>query len=269
MKNWLKIISTICTVSALAGTSGIASAVTVGGVTWDTGSPLDFSGVSAVIHQDIDSLTGEVTGYGRVTTLNGAGNTSFCSGCELTFNFGGFIPSAAGALLPSGGTAIGYTGGFLDLFVDFTPEVDPLDLAPGGYLDHTNMTAANTGSEGGANATWLSLAGHGGVGGISFVGTVSSVFAASNLTGAGLFDVVGGLAALNIDTNTLDDGNGGLADLVFSSSFSIPSGVGFLSSDGTANFSGKSTAVPEPAMLGLFGLGLLGLSTLSRKRKVK
>jgi hypothetical protein len=265
MKNWLKIISTICTVSALAGTSGIASAVTVGGVTWDTGSPLDFSGVSAVIHQDIDSLTGEVTGYGRVTTLNGAGTTSFCSGCELTFNFSGFFPSVLGAI-PSGGAAIGYTGGFLDLFVDFTPEVDPSNDDIGGYLDHTSMTAANTGSDGGDNATWLSLAGHAGGDGITFTGTVGT---ANNLTGAGLFDVVGGLAALNIDTTTLDDGNGGLADLVFSSSFSIPSGVGFLSSDGTANFSGKSTAVPEPAMLGLFGLGLLGLSTLSRKRKVK
>jgi hypothetical protein len=268
MKNSL--YGAIFALSVLSGTSAIAGVTTVGGVTWDTDFALDFSGASSVIHQDIDSTTGEVTGYGRVTTLNGAGNTSFCSGCELTFNFSGFFPSVLGSI-PSGGAAIGYTGGFLDLFVDFTPEVDPSNDDIGGYLDHTSMTAANTGSDGGANATWLSLAGHAAGGGVTFIGTSSSTFGTNNLTGAGLFDVVGGLAASNIDTNTLLDGIGGFADLVFSSSFSIPSTLGFLSSDGTANFSGKSVVndVPEPAMLGLFGLGLLGLSTLSRKRKVK
>jgi hypothetical protein len=44
----------------------------------------------------------------------------------------------------------------------------------------------------------------------------------------------------------------------------VNSGIG--SGYGTVSWSVRSTSVPEPAMLGLFGLGLLGLAAAQRKK---
>jgi hypothetical protein len=234
----------------------MASTVNVGGVTWDPDSPLDFSGVTAVIHQDIHPVTGELSGFGRITTLNGEAPGTFCPGCELTFQYSGYVPQPLSAtVLPSAGTTIEYTGGVVDLYVDFTPDA-PLN-------NPTALNLANTGSEGGVNKTWLSVIGHVGIGGFTFEGTANAAF--TRLLGFGDWDVVGGLAASNIDTNTVSDGQGGFADLTFATSFTGQ--ITPTSANGSGDFQGNS--IPEPATLSIFGLGLLGMSAFARRRKAK
>ena len=251
MNKYLKILGAT---AILSSASFATQASSVGGVVWNPDHPNDFSGVTAVMHQDIDPLTGVLSGYGNITTLNGQPNSAFCPGCELTFNFGGYTP-AGSVLLPSANTVIDYNGGFVDFYVDMSPDA-PLN-------DHSVLTAANTGSEGGANALWLSVVGHPGISGFTFEGEVNSAF--TRLTGFGDWDVTGGLAAPNLNTDTVPDGAGGFADITFGTTLNIQ--VTQTSADGAGNFQGDSVAVPEPASLGIFALSLLGMAGFARKRK--
>ena len=71
--------------------------------------------------------------------MNGTGQNVFCaSGCELTFQYGGFTPTSAGALPGTPGTVINYTGGFVNVYADATPEIT-------NPSDPTTLTSANTG----------------------------------------------------------------------------------------------------------------------------
>ncbi len=252
MKFFKKTLAAAALTAALA-TSAQAAMINVGGVIWDPSSILDFNGTSATLTQSI-AANGTLSGFGVVTTLNGNGVGVFCPGCEVTIQYGGFTP-IGGALLPlAGGTgaAINYTGGWLNIFVDHTPDASATNPL---LLDNTNT---------GDGALWLSLTGHN-VGGVSLTGFNFSSM--GFLAGQGLLDVTGGLAGGNIDTNTKADG----ADLAFTSTFTnlvfanIPQ-VGRVPvwSSGSATFNGDS--IPEPATLALIGLGLLGAGALRRRQ---
>ncbi|MGZ5136153.1 MAG: PEP-CTERM sorting domain-containing protein, partial [Flavitalea sp.] len=157
----------------------------------------------------------------------------------------GYLPVGS-TILPTFGTGINYTGGIVKVFVDNTPEIT-------NPSDPTTLTAANT-SDG---TLWLDLVGNG-----TFLGTTDD--SGTLLTGSGLLDVIGGLAAANFNTNTKANG----ADFTFTSSFTqFPDPGNLLIANGTGNVNSDSVEinVPEPVTLSLLGLGLLGFSTLRRR----
>lgn len=246
MKLFKKALLGVAAAAALVATAQ-AAVINVGGVMWDPDSPFDFSGTTATITQSINPLTGELSGFGNVTILNNTLQGTFIPGGELTIHFSGFMPSVATAIPGplGGGTQIQYTGGSVSLFADSTPETN------GG----TTMTFANTGD----GLLWLALAGHALPSGTTFTGTN---FYPILLQGGGLLDVIGGLAAGNVNTNGQTDG----ADLRFSTTFTRFLGGTPLNSTGSGTFDGNS--VPEPESLALVGLGLLGLAALRRRKSV-
>lgn len=244
MKLFKKLFAGVALATASAAT--FASPINIGGVIWDPDAALDFSGTTASVSQNINAGTGELTGFGRINYINES--DTFCPGCELTFQYGGYLP-VSGAAVPTTATvgqSIDYVNGWVKVFVDNTPD------AP------TAASALNAANAADGNV-WLSLVGHA-VNGVTFTGFN---FYPSFLLGTGWWDVVGGLAQGNLDTNTKLDGS----DLTFTMSFTSfvgPTSNPLLVSSGAGTFNGNS--IPEPGSLLLLSLGLLGIAT-ARARK--
>lgn len=253
----MKLVKTLAAAAVLAMSSFAtqASTINVGGVTWDPDSAADFSGATAIVRQTINATTGEVSGFGLISVMNGLSANQFCSGCELSFQFGGFMPIGT-TIVPTStpGLAINYASGWFKLFVDVSKNAT---IATGG-TDALSLTNASTGD----GNLWLSLVGHN-VNGSTFTGTVKGSATKPRLTGEGLLSVVGGLAAGHFDTNSQDSG----ADLAFTTSFSSFIGSGILNSFGTGNFDGDS--IPAPSSLAVLGLGLIGLAGAARRKSSK
>lgn len=256
--------SLLSTAILASGITFSAHAVNVGGIEWDPSSMFDFTSGSQLVEDLLDpgldgafntadDVVNTLNGFGKVTGLNNTSENVFCPrGCELTFEFGGF---RVASVVPNGAdTQLGFTGGWLNFYVDSST----------AYTAEDRTSAID-------GPLWLSLAAHET---FSMTHGISTSLNA-NLNsfglgtdaglGAGLLDVVGGMAMGNFDTNTQTDG----ADWVFSSSFQpIPSGLSTpdgLELFGTADFRGAS--IPEPSSIALLGLGILGLAFGVRKSK--
>ena len=264
----------------LSGFAANASDINVGGVVWDpsAGAPLpdltmDYffyqwfvDSADAATSAPNDSLSmatlnpaglglgDTLQGMGEVNSINGntaAINTlvggDLCPGCELTLAFGGFeIDSLAGG--PLGGPT--FTDGWINFYVDHTPDFTPTDA---GFVDPANATDGTL---------WLALE-------VSANAFLSSTPVQGTL--ALEFQAVGGLAQSNFDTNAISGVlSGGLVDAIANNS-AIFNNFLDLNGDGTddyyANANGQldGDTIPEPGILALFGLGLLTVAGLRRR----
>ncbi|MDH5545616.1 MAG: PEP-CTERM sorting domain-containing protein [Gammaproteobacteria bacterium] len=279
----MKKLATVLAIgTALVAGSVSASPVNVGGVVWDPASLDDYfatdtmyesvaipTGAMSTGVANVYDFTGsnELKGYGKITNINGD-TTTFCPGCELTYQFGGLYLNqwidVDGDGSVDAGDHISFTGGWVNFYVDFTP-------------DFNNVSSASAGDEGGANNLWLSLAGNtqtATYGANSISGTLFSTITTGTLgtgteggNGFGNFDVTGGLANANFDT----DSQVGGSDFRFTSSYqprtcspTCPEGNNLFGSNDI-----YADSIPEPGMLALFGAGLIGLgATAVRRRKI-
>lgn len=265
-----KLSSSIVGVAALAF-SGSVLAVNIGGLEVGIGPHFQ---VASIFENVITGNGQTLAGVGRVTQINGFAVGDLCTGCELTYQFGGFTSQNFGT------TSADFTGGWANFYLDFGG-IDFNPLSPGSTTAG-DITAATDG------ILFLTLMGHN-----NLVSGVNSVLFATGAnfgtgtdtgTGTALLDVdltgsafgniagAGAIANSFFNTNSINDNLMGTADFQFGSSFSsvviphpseCPGGAECLS--GSADLRGL-VQIPEPATLALLGAGLLGFAARSRKR---
>jgi hypothetical protein len=219
--------------SAFAACSAYASAdpITVGGVTWDPESSLDFKADFDFV-QDFNG--NELFGFGEIYRINGL--SSFCSGCELTFEIEGFMTDGLG------GFANGE--GVINVYRDFAQNYDfagdPFNTTTAGdgdlWIQFTaeNVNFQSTSSD--ANNPYLS-----GFLSVEWIlGTSTALAFEQFATGT----QVGGSDAYSTGSATFDI---------------LPQGA-----IGNGNL--FADTVPAPTTLALFGLSIFGFGALKRRR---
>ena len=265
--------------SAIAGlglmASGSASAIVVGGV--DFGNPgTTHLETTTLAETFISGNNQQLQGYGQVNTVNG--NLLYAGANRLYFVFDQYMSANYSP------TSVDFTLGQVRVYL--LPTFNLLSQAsynPDAPIN-SNLEIIQAGS------LWAVMNGH------SFNGTPNTLASAGiftgatvNFTGAGLLDVVGGgLADVQayLDSSSFSDGVGGFADVNIGTSGTNggPAGAGLNRFDNTAGcgtglaqagqwcIAGSAdlrgpTVVPEPGVLALVGLGLLGMGVSLRKRK--
>jgi hypothetical protein len=236
---------------AIVATAAQAAPINVAGVVFDPDNPMTFQMNSGNLRETSISMVGDtLSGYGLLSAINGTSEAQYCPGCEVTFVFSYTVAALNGNIVEFG-------NGSSQFYVDTTPDYDVLNPS----------TADNDGT------LWLDLAGHtisafGTTG--DLVGMLTSGSFGGVLTGfgSGAFDVVGGAAQPYLDTDTLNDNLGGTTDLTFTSSFqSTGNPPASHPIFGSFDMQGDAQAIPEPATLGLFGLGLIGIGAIARRKQ--
>lgn len=261
----------VAVAAALLGAPVAASAsLVIDGITIPEGAVFK----SATIWEDVVLAEGDLLqGVGRINTIEDIdGNIVWTTSLvrELTFVFQNYLVER---ITPLGGgeTEIRFSGGTATFYSDPNPNLN---------VSSDAATAFATASDG---VEWLNLVGAGD--GINF--TVATDFSGADVpitlisviqtgpdglgdinagTGAGFLDVdLAGLGSANsaFDTNTFANGT----DMLLNSNFSTEGASSAFPLRGTADFNAVAVAVPEPATIGVLGLGLIALGLYGRRRQ--
>ncbi|PTQ92500.1 putative secreted protein with PEP-CTERM sorting signal [Nitrosomonas nitrosa] len=261
-----------------------ASAVVIGGINFGAlgGDPSRIHLETATLAQQIVTGDGQSSlAYGVISTVNGSSNYCGAAGdssCSLYYvaNFTGSQNFSSGY--------VEFTGATVDLYYSNQPQVNLLtfDNSPNNIDFIDDLTP------------WVSFTGHAGLGDPASANAVLNAFgtfagASLSFLGSGLLDVVGGSGLPGVadflNANTIADSLGGFADVAITSSANnlilnpndISAGLtgscgsatpqsGDWCFQGTANIRGN-TEIPEPSIIALLGIGLIGLTFASRRQR--
>jgi hypothetical protein len=277
---------TITSVLAAIGiaASAPASAIIVGGIDFGVlgGDPTKTHIETATLAQTFINGNGQnASVYGYITTVNG--DNTYCA--DGSGNCGLFYTATFSGSQNFSSSYVEFTSATVSVFYS---NVSPINL-----LNQDSPTNIATIQAFNGGNPWVTLTGHGNLGGIAdplAVVNGGGILTGASLsgTGFGLFDVTGpGDASVIsfLNANGVLDAAGGATDIVLTSSFNntilniFDQANGFANGcqDGTAVagawcFQGTSnirgdTQIPEPGILGLVGIVLLGLGAAARRRK--
>ncbi len=253
-------VALACALALGASGAAFATTVSVGGVKWDPSSKFDLTvATSSLIETSVASPNDTLTGYGLVGMINQDSN--FCSGCQLAYTFQYTVANTDPYTLQDL-----FNAGSVNFYV-----------LPSGSYNSSDPSNIMTGTP------WLTLTGHNSTISGYPTGWQGDLFATASgsitnpgggSTGAGYLDATGGPAAIFMQTHTQHDGLGGLADFYMTTNFSDILKGPFVGGDGItysieggATITGATMPVPEPAEIGMLGLGLGVLGLMLRRRR--